>query len=94
MIIWAVLTVTVLANAVGLAMAGANREMVAALRIKASAGQVALLGLFNIATGGLWVWYAVDVGDWRFGAIGVVPVVFTVIRSTAQSAEVRKVPSR
>lgn len=85
MTLWLILGVTSLVSIMGMVLVGANPEFMAAasalhkMKIRQTTAGGCLLTLLTFSIPGLWIWYSVQVSDWRFGAIALSPVVFRLL---------------
>ena len=80
MILWLILAITSLQSILAIVSAAANQEYVAAFKdlrkrtqLKSSRATGVLLLMVAYAIAGLWTWYSVQTGDWRFAAIAWTP---------------------
>ncbi len=95
MIVWALLGAVTFVSVVNLALMSVNAEAEAAAKAvfrRQGLGGVplgCLSPLLSIVIGGLWTWYAVDVGDWRFAALFWVPFAINWVGKIARRSPKR-----
>ena len=88
MTLWLILAATSVHSIVAIVLAAGNREFLAAVKdlrktkLTTSAGAGVIVLLMAYAIAGLWTWYSVQTGDWRFAAIAWAPSVAKLLLMT------------